>query len=77
VFGNTTILNMPPRPDFSNAYNEYQHGGLQVLPGDGLILNVPTTGLEVVGAHGNEEKRHSNAPAVESTTEQDIGQETV
>ena len=68
---------MPPRPDHNNAYNEHQHGGIQVLPGDGLILNPPTTGLEVVGAPGNEEKRHSSVPPVESTTEQNIGQETV
>jgi hypothetical protein len=72
------ILNMPPRPDFSNAYNEHQHGGIQVLPGDGLIPNPPTTGLEVVGAHGNQEKRHfSTVNPEESTMDRDTGPEMV
>jgi hypothetical protein len=67
---------MPPRSETSNGYNEQQHGGIQVLSGDGLMLNVPTEGLEVVEGIGDTEKQpFSTVSAVdEAPTGQDISQ---
>jgi hypothetical protein len=63
----------PPR----SGYDEQQYGGIQVLSGDGLMLNPPAAGLEVVEHASNKEKQPrpaavNGAPIVEDSVLEEV-----